>query len=303
MIQISQDCLQFGKSKQHLLLYNKKVIYIFGNKDNMYKKIEKLVVSAGKMMLEASDRIGIKEKTSNSDIVTEYDVKIQQFLIEELSKLYPHARFMGEEGDNAESVSRILHGTAFIIDPIDGTTNFVRNLQKSAVSVALCENGVVTYGCCYIPYSDELFTAEKGKGAFCNGVPLKCGNRDISHSLVSVGTTPYYKHELGEATFGIMYILYKEAMDVRRIGSAVIDLLDVASGKTDLFFEMKLSPWDYAAAGLIVTEAGGVFTDLNGKNVGYSDKHSVIAASKPCYNFFMNHDEITKLRDSVLNIY
>ena len=297
MIQISQDCLQFSKSKMHILLYNIMVIYIIGKMNGtMYKEIEKLAVKAGEMMLEASGRIEIDEKTSSSDIVTEYDVKIQNFLIKELSQLYPEAKFLGEEGDNAESISQILKGTAFIIDPIDGTTNFVRNLKKSAVSVALCKNGSVIYGCCYIPYTKEIFTAEKGKGAFCNGAPIKCCNRDITHSLVSVGTTPYYKSELGEATFKIMYILYKEAMDVRRIGSAVIDLLDVACGKTDLFFEMRLSPWDYAAAGLIVIEAGGRFTDLNGAVVGYDNKNSVVAGSVSCYDYFMNNTEISQYR-------
>ncbi len=261
----------------------------------MYENIEELAKNAGKMMLEASGRnYAVDEKTSSSDIVTEYDVKIQNYLTTELLKIFPDASFLGEEGEHSENIRDILKGTAFIIDPIDGTTNFVRDFYKSAVSIALAIDGEVIYGCCYVPYSDELFTAYKGKGAFRNGKAIKCSDSDITHSIASVGTVPYYKKELGDATFGIMRVLYDNAMDVRRFGSAVIDLLDVACGKANIFCEMRLSPWDHAAAGFIASEAGAVITDMNGGKLGYDGKYSVVCAARKCYDFFMNSPEIQR---------
>lgn len=263
----------------------------------MYEKIEELARNAGKIILSGMGKINnVDEKSSNADIVTEYDVMVQDFLEKELSKLYPCAKFLGEEGDSKENVKEILSGTAFIIDPIDGTTNFVRNFYKSAVSIAMLQNGKVVYGCCYIPYSDELFCAETGKGAFLNGKSIKCSNRDIRHSIASVGTTPYNK-ELGEATFGIMRAFFETAMDIRRFGSAVIDILDVACGKSDIFCEMRLSPWDYAAAGLIASEAGAIVTDMKGNRLGYDGRCSVVVATKPCIEFFRTSPEIQKYKD------
>ena len=295
ILKISYDCLQFGKSKMHMILYNKYSLLNEMMVKCMYKEIERIIVESGRIMLEASGKIkSINEKTSASDVVTEYDVRIQDFIVSELKSIFPEAVFLGEEGNDSERCKFATNGCVFIIDPIDGTTNFVRNLQKSAVSIALCENGVVTYGCCYIPYCDELYTAIKGQGAYCNGSPIKCIERDIKRSLVSVGTSPYCKERFGEATFNIMLSLYKDSMDIRRMGSAVIDLLDVACGRVDLFFEMRLSPWDYAAAGLIVTEAGGVFTDMNGSIPGYDNKYSIVAGSKTCCDYFMHHPVVAK---------
>lgn len=261
----------------------------------MYKNIEILAKNAGEMMLEAFGRIeSIHEKTSNSDIVTEYDIKIQDYLTKELSKLYPDADFLGEEGDSTRDPDEILRGRAFIIDPIDGTTNFVRNLRTSAVSIALAENGEVIYGCCYIPYTDELFTAEKGKGAFLNGNQIKCSDTPIEHSLASVGTTPYNKEVYSEPTFGIIRILFEKSMDIRRFGSAVIDILNVACGRSDIFCELRLSPWDHAAAGIIASEAGAIVSDMNGNKLRFNGRYSVIAATPRCYDFFMKDADIQK---------
>lgn len=261
----------------------------------MYKNIEVLAKNAGKMMLDAFGRIEcIHEKTSNSDIVTEYDVKIQNYLMRELSRLYPDADFLGEEDDSLRDTDKILRGRAFIIDPIDGTTNFVRNLRTSAVSIALAEKGEVIYGCCYIPYTDELFTAEKGKGAFLNGNRIKCSDSPIEHSLACVGTTPYNKEMFSEPTFGIIRILFEKSMDIRRFGSAVIDILNIACGRADIFCELRLSPWDHAAAGHIASEAGAIVSDMNGNKLRFNGRYSVIAATPHCYDFFMRDSDIQK---------
>lgn len=264
----------------------------------MYENIESLARSAGKIMLEAYGHVDhVDQKSSNSDIVTEYDVRIQNFLTEELAKLYPDAKFLGEEGDNDEDIDTLLKGRVFIIDPIDGTTNFVRDYGKSAVSIALADNGEIIYGCCYVPYADELFTAINGSGAYLNGKRIRCSSNDISHAVAAIGTTPYNKKEYGDVTFGIMRILFENAMDVRRFGSAVIDLLDVACGKSDIYCEVRLSPWDYAAAGLIASEAGAIFSDMNGNKLKFNGRYSVIAANPLCYDFFMKSPDIQQYKN------
>lgn len=263
----------------------------------MYENIEALARCAGKIMLDAYGHVDhADQKTSNSDIVTEYDVKIQEFLVNELSKLYPDAGFLGEEGESNKDAADLLEGRVFIIDPIDGTTNFVRDFGKSAVSIALADCGKVIYGCCYVPYSDELFTATADGGAYLNGKPIRCSSNDITHAVAAMGTTPYNKNEYGDATFGIMRVLFDNAMDVRRFGSAVIDLLDVAAGRSEIYCEVRLSPWDYAAAGFIAECAGAVLSDLNGNRLGYNGSHSVIAANRTCYEYFMTCPEIQKYK-------
>ncbi len=263
----------------------------------MYENIEALARKAGEIMLSArlSDTEP-SEKTSNSDIVTKYDFKIQEFLISELSRLYPSAEFVGEEGETDGSITEKVNKEAFIIDPIDGTINFVRNMRKSCVSIAYAKGSRIVYGCCYIPYCDELYTAELGKGAYLNGRRIFCSDRPIEHALVAIGTSPYYKKEAGDATFAIMRALFERAMDIRRMGSAVHDLLDVASGRTDIYVELMLSPWDFAAASLVASESGACVSRVCGKELLYDRRMSVVAASKPCYDFFMSCPEIEKYR-------
>lgn len=259
--------------------------------------MERIAVRAGKIMLEAVDiEQYVSEKSSNSDIVTEYDVKIQNMIFESLRKLCPDAYFFGEEDGGADA-KRVLSERAFIVDPIDGTTNFVRNLRKSAVSIAYTENGGVVRACCYVPYADELFTAEIGQGAYLNGKRLKRPERSAEHSLAGFGTAPYMKEVYADATFSIARTLFEKTMDIRRMGSAVIDLLDVACGRLDMFFEMRLSPWDYAAASLIAAEAGASVTSMGGEVLVPDRKRSVLAASRSCRELFETNPEIQKYRE------
>lgn len=263
----------------------------------MFKKIEMLAKEAGRIIIEATDAEQQSvEKSSNSDIVTEYDVRVQNFLIENLKVLCPDAYFLGEENSNGCDEGRLSSGKAFVIDPIDGTTNFVREYKKSAVSIAYVEDGEVVYGCCYIPYCDELFTAQKGKGAYLNGRRISCSDRSIKHAVVAVGTTPYEKNK-SRATFEIMRIMFESAMDVRRFGSAVIDFLDVACGRTDLYCELGLSPWDHAAGAFIAREAGAMVSTMNGGVLPLDRRCSVIAGNAKCYEFFRNSEQVLKYKD------
>ncbi len=155
----------------------------------MLEQIIPIVRQAGEIILSARDIAGqTHEKTSAADLVTEYDLAVERFLKEKLPPLVPGSIFFGEEEkENADPGQ----GWAFIVDPIDGTTNFVRGLRQSAVSVALAKDGTVEYGVVYNPYRDEMFSARRGGGAFLNGAPIHVSSRPLSKGIFSMGTSIY----------------------------------------------------------------------------------------------------------------
>ena len=154
----------------------------------MLEEIISIVRRAGGIVHGAHDVERVtSEKSCSEDLVTEYDTGVQAFLRRELLALLPEADFFGEEGEHQAMTK---HRT-FIVDPIDGTVNFVRGLRYSNVSVALAEGGVVQYGVVYNPYADELFSAARGGGAFLNGRPIRVSTRDLHHGLTLCGSTVY----------------------------------------------------------------------------------------------------------------
>lgn len=218
----------------------------------------------------------IQTKEGRGNFVTVHDKEIQAMLYDALRREYPGCGFLGEED---ETHCESLPDYCFIIDPIDGTQNFINGYGHSAVSIAYSEHGVLKAGVVYDPYLDELFYAEAGKGAFLNGDPISVSNRPLRDSIVLFGLSPYCEG-YGERSFQILRRLYENACDVRNSGSAALDICYVASAKADVFFELKLSPWDYAAAGLILTEAGGVIRNCDGGEISLIKGGSVICASK-----------------------
>lgn len=239
-----------------------------------------IVRNAGKIMfgVDGVNADGdICEKFGDANYVTVFDVRVQTYLINEIKCIFSDAVFMAEEKDNDPEVLQGEH--CFIIDPIDGTTNFIRNYKQSSISVAMVSRGEVILGMIYNPYLDELFYAAVGKGAFMNGVKICVSDKSLSDAVIGFGTSPYYKAELGKETFDSAYSLFMHCADVRRTGSAAIDLANLAAGRIDGFFEMRLSPWDIAAGYLIIKEAGGIITDRNGKDIDFSIPSSVVAGS------------------------
>lgn len=212
----------------------------------------------------------------HGDYVTVVDTGIQNFLEQKLSALYPEIQFMGEEKNN-EGID--FDGKVWILDPIDGTANLVRRFGQSAVSLALVENRVPTYAVIYNPFTDELYAAERGKGATLNGSPIHVTDAaKVEDSLIAVGTCPYHK-EMGKVVFQSIYNVYMVAEDVRRIGAAALDLCHVAAGRADGSFEHILNPWDIAAGVLLVEEAGGKVTDMDGNTLRFDSAASVVASN------------------------
>ena len=243
----------------------------------LIEKICEKVREAGEIMVNAKrDENYIDAKEGHANFVTVYDKMIQEKLKKDLLTILPEAVFVGEEEDVHAQIEK---GYSFIVDPIDATTNFIRDLHESAVSVALLHDGEQYIGVCYDPYSNEMYTAEKGQGACLNGKPIHVSDRDLKNSIVLFGTAPYYP-ELRQKTFEMASNYVRDALDVRRMGSAVLDLCMVAAGKAEIFFELRLYPWDYAAASLIVIEAGGTATQLNGEALTMDRPCSVYAKGK-----------------------
>lgn len=246
----------------------------------MYREIlgktEELMRTCGKIMLDATRYPSmVSKKEGSANFVTTYDKMIQDKLREGLQSILPGSVFVGEEEENHPNINR---GYVFIVDPIDGTTNFIRDYKQSCISVALLKDGKQEMGAVYNPYLDEMFSATKGGGAFLNGEQITVSDLPVEEGLVIFGTAPYYP-SLNKESFDLAYQFFQCALDVRRSGSSALDLCNIAAGRAEVFFELRLSPWDYAAGSLIVTEAGGAVTTAEGKSLSFDGPCSVIATN------------------------
>lgn len=249
----------------------------------MINKITEIVKEAGKIILSAHNQEStITAKEGKKNFVTKYDVAVQDFLFRELGKAFPEAEFVGEEGEsNLESKS-----LRFIIDPIDGTTNFMQDYRCSCVSVALCDENEIIAGVVLNPYSDEIFSAEKGKGAYLNGKKISVSDRPLSDGLALFGTSPYHPENTDE-TFALLRKVFDLSRDIRRSGSAAYDICMVACGRCEVFFEKGLQPWDVAAGTLILKEAGGIALNYDGKEINFSTPNDVVFANPKAYGEFI----------------
>lgn len=235
----------------YLQLRKQERIYIMISIEHIEAQVKEIAKLAGKFMKEGTIQT-IETKSDIANIVTDMDVKTQAFIIEKLTPLIEGATIFAEEKEN-----QVLSDEyTWIIDPIDGTTNYAYDFHHSAISIALAKDKEPILGVCYNPYLDELFYGRKGHGAFMNGTQLHVGKNALASSLIMCGTAPYNKGR-AEVTFTCMKELFLHGRDIRRSGSAVLDLCYVAAGRVDAFYEDQLSFWDYAAASLLVQEAGG----------------------------------------------
>ena len=260
------------------------------------ERIAEIVRRAGDIILSAhnvEDDGAVKEKHGDAaNMVTKYDVAVQEFLIGEITAILPDASFIAEEKENDPEVLNRRH--CFIIDPIDGTANFVHDYRHSCISLALISHGAVEFAVVYDPYQSEMFTAERDGGAYLNGKRISVSSREAAHSIVTFGTSPYYKTELGDKTFELCKKIFYITSDLRRSGSAALDLAYVAAGRIDMFFELVLSPWDYAAGILLVNEAGGKISDMQGNAPSLCAPTPIIAANAEVYDTLLS---ITKGND------
>lgn len=254
------------------------------------KPLHQLMREAGRIVRSAHKKCedsdtGVEIKPGTANFVTAYDVAVQEFLMTEIQKLYPEAVFIAEEKENDSAM--LKESLCFIIDPIDGTTNFIHDYHISCISLAIISGGEAVFGAVYDPYLDELFYAEKGKGAYLDGTPIHVSDRSMEIAVGAFGTCPYYKDTLAQKTFSLAQDVFLAAADVRRPGAAALDLAYLAAGRCDLFFEFLLSPWDIAAGTLLIREAGGTVTQLDGSPIDLSAPCSVFAGNANTYPALM----------------
>lgn len=216
-------------------------------------KVENLIRKAGEIILSASSS-PVHQKGGHLNYVTDTDISIQAILKDGLMPLIPGCVFFAEEQEN----ELLTDQYTWIVDPLDGTNNFIRGRKYSSVSIALLKDKKCVLGTVFQPFLNELYTAIRGEGSFMNGTPLHISTLPFDKALVDFGSSPYYT-ELAEATAYAFHEFLLNCGDVRRVGSAVMDCCDIASGRAEIFWEMKLSPWDFAAGSLLIEEAGGYF--------------------------------------------
>lgn len=218
-------------------------------------------------------------------LVTVADLEAEKCIIETIQKSFPQHAFLAEESLETGSNKDFL----WVIDPLDGTNNFAHGIPHFGVSIAMWKQGAPLLGVVLDPLREELFVAVRGRGATLNGNPISVSNhRLLTEAMIATGFF-YDRGELMSRTLGCMENLFRqEIRGIRRMGAASLDLAWVACGRYSAFFELTLSPWDHAAGRLIVTEAGGQFTNCRGANVGL-EKTSVLASNGTL------HDEVLAL--------
>jgi len=209
-----------------------------------------------------------------SDFVTRIDRESEQIIIKTIRRKFPDHHFLAEESLKESGTEQYR----WIIDPLDGTTNYIHGYPVFSLSIALQLNGEIILGIVFDPLRGEIFTAEKGKGAFLNGKKTKVSTAvKMKNSLIATGF-PFRKRELIDPYLMLFKNIFNRVSDIRRAGSAALDLAHVACGRCEGFFELSLGPWDIAAGGILIKEAGGTITDFGGGN-DYLSTGNVVAAA------------------------
>lgn len=242
-------------------------------------KIEQTLRSVGDFQVSKQEQLAnleIIEKGLNQ-LVSEVDIESERMLVESLAQITPEASFITEE----ETIKNVGNELVWIIDPLDGTTNYLFGHDLFAISIALAYNERVIYGAVYLPKQQVIYHADE-TGAYHNGIKFISPNRKaLANSLIATGF-PYYKFNEMSEYLQVLSFLMKETKGLRRMGSAAIDLVYTAQGKFDGFFELNLSPWDVAAGSFIVQQAGGIVSDFSGGN-NYIFGNTILAGSSTIY--------------------
>lgn len=253
---------------------------------------------AGRIINRASldlDTLQVARKQRN-DFVTEVDHASEEAIIDTLLTAYPGHSILAEESGHSENgqkvdskkgggqMAQVMQAeNIWVIDPLDGTTNFIHGLPQYGISIALMQRGVVTQAVVYDPSRDELFTASKGRGAFLNDRRIRVSKRTrLEESLVGTGF-PFRKIDNLDQYLAMLRAVTEKAAGVRRPGAAALDLAYVACGRFDAFFELGLSPWDVAAGSLLITEAGGLIGNFTADG-DYLFAEEVVAGSPKVFS-------------------
>ena len=225
----------------------------------------------------------------HNDFVTEVDQAAEKAIVDVLRQAYPDHAILAEESGASSNLHKDSENV-WIIDPLDGTTNFIHGFPQYAISIGLQQRGQITQAVVYDPTRNELFTASKGAGAFLNDKRIRVAKRDkLADALIGTGF-PYSDLSGLDEYVKLFHVMTEKSAGLRRPGAAALDLAYVAAGRLDGFFEKNLKPWDIAAGSLLITEAGGLVGDFHGES-DYLYKGNVIAGSAKIFSQMINRSE------------
>lgn len=251
--------------------------------EEICQKVQEVAKEAGAFIRVESGRLKATDIETKGlhNYVTYVDKQSEQLIVERLQEILPEAGFVVEE----DTISRRGEKFNWVVDPLDGTTNFIHGLPCFSVSIALMEGDEAVVGVVYEVNQDECFYAWKGGGAWLNGKAIKVSDApDLKSSLMATGF-PYYDYSLLEKYMELFVWCLRNTHGVRRIGSAAVDLAYVACGRFEAFFEYSLNAWDVAAGALLVKEAGGEVTDFKGEN-NFVFGREIVAANPDVFKEF-----------------
>jgi len=255
------------------------------NLDIICKQVVEAAQQAGDWAIKERSKFKTEmiEVKGEHDFVSYVDKSCETMLVENLAKILPGAGFIAEEGSGTENKG----GLNWVVDPLDGTTNFIHGLSPFAVSIALMQDKKVILGVVYEASLKECFWATENSGAFLNGNPIKVSDtQNVNDSLIATGF-PYYDYSRIEPFFETMEYFMKNSHGLRRLGSAATDLVYVACGRFDAFYEYGLKPWDVAAGAFIVERAGGKVCDFSGEE-NHIFGGEIVATNHNIHNEFRN---------------
>ena len=232
---------------------------------------ESIALKAGSLLVNRPSKFDLDEKSGVFDFATQMDHESEKLIVSEILAARPDDGLIGEEGANRESKS----GVTWVIDPIDGTVNYLYDIPGWCISIAAKDSDGGLAGVVYSPATQSLWKAHRGGGAFLNGNPIKC-NDPVALNRALVGSGFAYDLEKRKIQAALIARLLPEIRDLRRLGACAVDMCHVASGSLDAYFEAGVNEWDYAAAGLIATEAGAMISI--DKGIWNGEKNMVIVA-------------------------
>lgn len=253
----------------------------------MLLEVMEIVRKSGEVVIANWNRQHNIRHKSAIDLVTETDLEVERRLREDLGQLAPEAVFIGEEGSDPDNLRDLLASPlAWVVDPVDGTTNFVHRIPFVAISVALFQNGEPILGVVRSPILGECFYGSRNNGAFLNGTPVHVSSTGPNeHPLVGTGF-PYAMSSMLPEILGKLSAILPTAKGLRGLGSAAMDLAYVACGRLDVFYEADLKPWDIGAGRLLVEEAGGKATDINGEHNNF--RQMIVAANASLHSHILS---------------
>ncbi|XP_015513722.2 inositol monophosphatase 1 [Neodiprion lecontei] len=278
---------------------------------SFYQTVEILARDAGKVIADAIDKEkNVSVKGIDWDMVTEYDLKVEEIVIRSLSAKFPTHKFIGEEDvANEGKMPELTDDPTWIIDPIDGTTNFIHKFPHVCISIALVINKRVEIGIVYNPVMQQFFSAVRGKGAFLNGKPIRTsGVQDLSHALVGIEPWLAKNEEHTSSLYSRTHFLIQKTHGIRSLGLAALSLCYVAMGAIEAYHIEGIDPWDVAAGQLIIEEAGGMVVDTTGGVLDLMNPKVIAACNREIaeqiVNLFKKTDSIgqEKISDFLLQI-